>query len=479
MSRLLCYRLPSPSPHKPECTVISVRWRGAGGEEGAIECCPRDLGDGLVLRRATVDDTEALAAFNKSVHQGLDEPEGGIDVWTRDMMRGDHPTTNAGDFLIVEDTRTGAIASSLCLISQTWSYAGIPFGVGHAGDGRHRPGVPAARPRARAVRCRPRMSAARGQAVQAIGGIPWYYRQFGYEMALELDGGRFGYRADVPDLAAGETEPYRIRPATEADLPFIARAYEYGMRRGRIACLRDAAQWRYDLAGHSPTSDYRHELRLIETADGEPVGFFAHPPRLWSGGVYVKVYELAPGPSWLPVTPSVLRYLRATGDGYAAAEATPFTTIRFEVGTEHPVYRVIPSRLRGTSRPYAWYVRVPDLAGFLRQIAPALEARLADSILVGHSGDLALNFYRTGLRLTFADGRLTAIAPWQPASDAARRRRLPRLDLPATPFRLPLARRTRLRLPRLHRPQRWRTRPPRHPLPQAILEHLANRIGKD
>jgi hypothetical protein len=379
---------------------------------------PRELGDGLVLRRATVDDTETLAAFNKNVHQGLDEPEGGIDVWTRDMMRGDHPTTGAGDFLIVEDTRTGAIASSLCLISQMWSYAGIPFGVG-------RPEIVGTAPAYRRrglVRAQfdavHEWSAARGQMVQVIEGIPWYYRQFGYEMALGLDGGRFGYRADVPDLAASETEPYRIRPATEADLPFIARAYEHGMRRGRVACLRDAAQWRYDLAGHSPTSDYRLELRLIETADGEPVGFLAHPPQLWGAGIYVKVYELAPGRSWLAVTPSVLRYLRTTGDGYAVAEATPFTTIHFQVGTEHPVYHVIPSKLRGAGRrPYAWYVRVPDLAGFLRQIAPALDARLADSILVGHSGALALNFYRTGLRLTFTAGRFTDIAPWQPASD--------------------------------------------------------------
>ncbi len=377
----------------------------------------RDLGDGLVLRRATVDDTEALMAFNMAVHQDLDEPEVGIDVWTRDMMRGDHPTTGAGDFLIVEDTRTGAIASSLCLIPQTWTYAGIPFGVG-------RPEMVGTAPEYRRrglVRAQfdviHEWSAARGEMVQVIGGIPWYYRQFGYEMALELDGGRFGYRADVPDLAADEADPYRIRPATEADLPFIARAYEHGMRRGRVACLRDAAQWRYDLAGHSAGSDMRLELRLIETASGEPVGFFGHPPRLWQAGIYVTVYELAPGVSWLPVTPTVLRYLRTVGDAYAAAEASPFTTIHFDVGAEHPVYRVMPSRLPGASRLYAWYVRVPDLAGFLRQIAPALDARVADSILVGHTGELALNFYRTGLRLAFAAGRLTGIEPWQPTSD--------------------------------------------------------------
>jgi hypothetical protein len=379
---------------------------------------PRDLGDGLVLRRATVGDTEALAAFNRAVHKDLNEPEVGIDVWTRDMMRGDHPTTGAGDFLIVEDTRSGMIASSLCLISQTWSYVGIPFAVGMpemvgtAPEYRRRGLV---RALFDAVH---KLSAARGQVAQVIGGIPWYYRQFGYEMALELDGGRSVYRADVPDLATAEAEPYHIRPATEADLPFIARAYEHGMRRGRVACLRGAAQWRYDLAGHSPTSDYRLELRLIEAANGEPVGFFAHPPRLWKAGISVKVYELAPGHSWLPVTPSVLRYLRSAGDEYAVMESAPFTMIHFEVGTEHPVYRVAPSKLRGTGRrPYAWYVRVPDLAGFLRQIAPALEARLADSILVGHSGELALNFYRTGLRLTFTAGHLTGIAPWQPASD--------------------------------------------------------------
>ncbi len=377
---------------------------------------PRDLGDGLVLRRATVDDAERLADFNAIVHPDLEEPDVGVDVWTRDMMRGDHPTTGAGDFLIVENTRSGAIASSLCLISQRWSYSGIPFGVG-------RPEMVGTHPEYRRrglVRTQfdviHRWSAERGEAVQVIGGIPWYYRQFGYEMALELDSGRFGYPADVPALAEGAAEPYRIRPATEADIPFLARAYDFGMRRGRVACLRDVAQWRYDIAGHSPTSDMRLDIRVIETAGGVPVGFFGHHPRLWNGGIYVAIYELAPGVSWLPVTPTVFRYLKSLGAAYAAANGERFDTINFGTGTEHPVYHVIPSRLRGLLRPYAWYVRVADLAGFLRHIAPALDARLADSILVGHSGELKLNFYRTGLCLTFAAGRLTDIASWQPSA---------------------------------------------------------------
>jgi hypothetical protein len=201
---------------------------------------------------------------------------------------------------------------------------------------------------------------------------------------------------------------------TETDLPFVAQAYEFGMRRGRVACLRDAAQWRYDLLGHSPMSDYRIDLCMIEGADGAPVGFFGYHPRLWHKGVYVTVYELAPGVSWLPIMPTVLRHLRSVGDRFAAEGNARFDTINFETGTEHPAYRVSQSRLRGVRRPYAWYMRVADLGGFLLHITPALERRLADSVIVGHTGELMLNFYRTGLRLTFADGRVTGIESWQP-----------------------------------------------------------------
>ncbi len=85
------------------------------------------------------------------------------------------------------------------------------------------------------------------------------------------------------------------------------------------------------------------------------------------------------------------------------------------LGTEHPVYDAFADRLPRTVPPYAWYLRVPDLPRFLRRIAPALEQRLAESPLAGHSGELRINFYRDGLRLAFERGHLTSVEPWQPA----------------------------------------------------------------
>src|SRR6476620_12558376 len=62
-------------------------------------------------------------------------------------------------------------------------------------------------------------SAAEGQLAQGITGISYYYRQFGYEYALDLGGRRSVYLAAIPKLKPGETEPYALRDATLADIP--------------------------------------------------------------------------------------------------------------------------------------------------------------------------------------------------------------------------------------------------------------------
>ncbi len=98
----------------------------------SLLCLPRDLGDGLALRRATAADAEALIAFNGEIQAdpGSVGPDKGVAAWTRDLTLREHPTFDVSDFSVVEDTRSGAIVSSLNLISQTWSYSGIEFGVG-------------------------------------------------------------------------------------------------------------------------------------------------------------------------------------------------------------------------------------------------------------------------------------------------------------------------------------------------------------
>jgi hypothetical protein len=59
-------------------------------------------------------------------------------------------------------------------------------------------------------------------------------------------------------------------------------------------------------------------------------------------------------------------------------------------------------------------MRVSDLPGFIQHIAPALEARLAESPLAGHNGEMKLTFYRSGLRMVIEKGKMVGIGEWKP-----------------------------------------------------------------
>jgi hypothetical protein len=376
----------------------------------------RDLGDGLVLRCANPSDVEPLSEFNGMIH-GDNAPDARrVAAWTRDLAEKPHPTYKVEDFTIVEDTRTGKIVSSMNLISQTWSYGGIEFGVGRPElvgthtDYRNRGLV---RAQFELVH---QWSTERGELMQAITGIPYYYRLFGYEMAVDLDGGRAGYLPHVPRLKDDEKESYAIRPAESADIPFMMELYAHGAKRSLLACRRDEAIWRYELEVRSAENVNRYAVFMVDDLNGQPVAFFGTPPFAWGFLQVATVYEVKPGISWSAVTPCVIRFLEKLHAEHSAREqdAKPFGGYGFWMGEDHPVYHVIPQRLPFNRKSYAWYLRVPDLPAFLRKIAPVLEQRIEASYIPGYTGEIRITFYNGGLRLAFENGHLSAADDYRP-----------------------------------------------------------------
>ena len=385
------------------------------------------LDGGLLLRRATAADVEPVAEFNAMIHGAPGPPDQSIATWARDLLTRPHPTFGDGGFLVVQEEAGGRIVSSLNLIPQTWSYAGVPFGVGRVELVGTLPEY-----RRRGLVRRQMDEAHRwcldlGLPVQIITGIANFYRQFGYEQGLSMTAARAAYRHRIPPLAEGATEPYTVRPATEADAGFLAGLEEQARPRSLLSVPRAAALWRYEIAGITPGHTLGRLVRIIEAGPGaagppgERVGYLVHDPAR-APTVSVTAYELLPGLSWLAVTPSVLRYLQAYGDGappgpvpgspaVGAGAERRFERLRFELGPAHPLYLTIPQRLTEFQTPDTEYVRVPDLPAFVRHIGGVLEGRLAQSVAVGHSGALRLSFFGDGLLLRFEGGRLVEVAP--------------------------------------------------------------------
>ena len=374
----------------------------------------RDLGEGLVLRAAAAADAEPLAAFVGDVLRPQDSAtrSAPLTAWTRDLFEGRHPSFAPDDATVVVDRRTGAIVSCLHLISQTWAYGGVPILVGQPeliGTAAERRGGGLVRAQFEVVHG---WSAVRGHRLLAISGIPWFYRQFGYELAIERGGGP---RARVEALTPLPASPahWRVRPATEADIPFLIDLTTAAAARAQVTVPRDAALWRYELAGKRAGSAARREIRILERDAGR-VGYLAHAGELWGGHFNVSAFEVRAGVSWREAWVPALRYLVEAGHALARpAPAGRYTVLSFWLlGTEHPLYRV--SSLQERDLGYAWYVRVSDLPAFLRAVAPALERRLAASPCAGHTGTLTLGFYTDGVRLTLERGTVARVERWRP-----------------------------------------------------------------
>lgn len=377
----------------------------------------RDLGGGLVLRWSAAADAERIAQLYAFVFRDSAEAplNTSLPFWTRDMMSGRHPLVGPGDFAVVEDTAHDMIVAATCLMRTDWEYAGIPCAVG-------RPEIVASHPDYRQrglvravfelIHAR---SAERGHLLQGITGIPYYYRQFGYEYAIDLDGNRGVYFDSIPKLKEGEREPYSLRDATAQDLPQMRALYERERAGALVATPFHERYWRWVLEGQSPESGEAWLVKMITDAEGRPVGYVLPRRKRWGETLGVSGVMVEPGVPLPAVMPALLRALRALAAELPSfkADDPPAHRLSFTLRMGHPLYDVMGPLLAPRNiAPYAWYVRVPDLPAFIRHIAPALERRLEESALSGYSGELNLEFYRGGLRLAFERGRLAAAEDW-------------------------------------------------------------------
>lgn len=379
----------------------------------------RELGNGLMLRWSAPDDVERVAAlYQQGFRRSADAPlSWSIPLWTRDMFSGRHPHIGPRDFAVVEDTRTGTLVAATCLLRYTVEYEGIPLAFG-------RPEMVASlqeyrrRGLIRAIfELIHARSEAEGDQLQGITGIPYYYRQFGYEYAVELEHFSTVYFAAIPPLKAGAEEPYTLREATIADADRLRRLWDRERAGTGISTVVEDAYWRWRLDGMHPDALERHRPLLIADRDGRVAGSVLLAPGRWGQEMYVDSLVVDEGVPLAAAIPSVLRGLVALADTTkpVRADTPPAAAIALRLPTAHPAHTALLG-IPAATRPYvyAWYLRVPDLPAFIRTIAPALERRLAASPQSGYSGELTLDFYRGGLRLAFEQGRLVTAEDWRP-----------------------------------------------------------------
>ena len=352
------------------------------------------LEDNLVLcTAADKRDVERVAAFNGTIHG----PE--IVTMTRNLFI-HHPNTRAEDLIFVEDKPSGQIISSLCLIPWTWRYENVDIPAGEMGivgtlEAYRRRGLVRAQ-----VELFKRRLRERGCLLSQIQGIPYYYRQFGYEYALPLEG---GLRFETRHLPNPPATPFTFRLATRDDLPTLMKLYDEAARDLAIHAARDKATWRY-LLTHADGTETERDTWIIQDANEQIAGYLCTPKHHFDE-------ELA-----------VSEVSRLGFDAALAALNHPKTLtlerkkpgIRLNLPANCTLMRLARSLSGHDLGAYAWQIHVPDIAALLRALTPVLERRIAESPFAGLTRDVQLSLYRESILLRFETGRLIEIANQDP-----------------------------------------------------------------
>ncbi|GAC1640618.1 MAG: hypothetical protein NVS4B8_08310 [Herpetosiphon sp.] len=161
--------------------------------------------------------------------------------------------------------------------------------------------------------------------------------------------------------------------------------------------------------------DGRMRTQIISDSENGLVGYLKTELVRFERSLEVAEFVLQTGAAAVAVMPSVLRALARQIHELPLRrpDILPPAGVRFWLSPRDPACLALPEGWMGAVDPaYAWYVRVPDLPGLLRLLAPVLEQRLATSMWSNHSGELKIDFYRGGLRLVWENGRLQTVEPW-------------------------------------------------------------------
>jgi GNAT superfamily N-acetyltransferase len=362
---------------------------------------PIDLGEGLLLKAVrSAQDVERLADFNAFVHE-----DSAVGVLTRWWLGGAHPTVTLPNFLFVEDTNKGEIVSSLGLMTQTWTYDGVPLQVGQVElvgthpDYRGRGLIHAQ------MEVIERMLDARGCVLSCIEGIPYFYRQFGYEYAIPLGSCANLLLDQVPPRAKGQKESVAIRRmSVDTDLHTVMALCDAQAAELCVVSVRDEALWRYQESA-PPGIPEPPETHIVEDNEGV-IGYFRVRKSMWGPTLeFTEANVRSDGQLWgsQDAWMAVLRF------GKRLATERKYSKLCFALPQSHPLVMVASYLGAEPERQYAWQIRMMDHADFVRRIAPALERRLAKSLLTGFTGDLIMNLMPRLIRLQVKEGRLVSV----------------------------------------------------------------------
>lgn len=354
----------------------------------------QEIDNGLVMRNASAEDIPGLLEHWRSVH-------GSAIVDMLKAMLEHHPQLSWADTFVITKSGSGEMISCVILLRNAWRLGGITFPtVEMAAVGTLEP----YRNQGHMWRLNEEFEKRSDEiqpVFQAIAGIPYFYRNFGYEYAANLDGGYPIAPGLVPEPYESEKGPITFE---EVDIESFEEFLRY--RSKHLSSEVSQKTWQRDMNREDseyllfkPTSEEQDcFLFYLVKDDAKTVGVFY----LSHGENMVDVVELYLD-NYHDVD-AVLRFALEKSDEWGRLPLKVFPP------NQAQVRECVRARSSvDTIRRYAWYIKIPSISRFIKIIAPVFTARLKNTEFHDFSGELKITDYKHGYTLAFEGGRLKEI----------------------------------------------------------------------
>ncbi|KAF9571285.1 hypothetical protein EC968_000781 [Mortierella alpina] len=254
-----------------------------------------DIGDGLLVRWSTQVDAENIAAClaeafkwvgDRPKEDDIPPPNEKVRATIRRLLRGNAVVMTVYDYAVVENTLAkgdeNPIVACMCLQATQGYYGkvqlqyGTPECVGSHPDYRNRGLI-----RRLFLEMIHPASEARGDVIQIIPGIPYFYRQFGYEYAISIARHQVleHLASAIPALPKGKTEPYLLREPVLDDIPYLVQLStpEQLQSHAGMGAYYTKDYWKYTIHDLRQTAQSKHDLGretriIVDAKTGQDCG---------------------------------------------------------------------------------------------------------------------------------------------------------------------------------------------------------------
>jgi predicted acetyltransferase len=289
----------------------------------------------------------------------------------------------------------GRMVSTLNLIPVTWSIGGIKLKVAEMGYVGTLPEYRRKGLIRKLVEEYHKDVEAQGYDLAVIEGIPYFYRQFGYEYAVPLLEETRLRIDQIPDYEFA----VQIRQFGDEDVPVAIGLLEKAQEKYFVHSVRDEAIWKTQHRTNIASDPEPFQAFAVEES-GRVVAYFRMREILKEKElILTEISEVNQ-----PMAQAVLGFLKEYGVSHG------LETLSANVSYEEPFTEQVVA-LGGTKRfpLYAWQLRVTDYIKMFEKMKPLLEARLANSMYHRLTETLSFNFRSFTIEVACKDGRIVSI----------------------------------------------------------------------